>query len=51
MRKVLWVFALAVVALVAYLSLWPVPIKAVAWKAPAAPGTWARMQPIKDSLA
>ena len=38
MRKVLWGVALAVVALVAYLSLWPVPIKAVAWKAPAAPG-------------
>ena len=38
MRKVLWSVALVVGALVAYLSLWPVPIRAVAWKAPAAPG-------------
>ena len=38
MRKVLWVVALGVVALVAYLALWPVPIDAVAWKAPTAPG-------------
>jgi len=38
MRRILWALALGVVALVAYLSLWPVPIKAVAWKALAAPG-------------
>jgi len=38
MRKVLWVVALGVVALVAYLTLWPVPIDAVAWEAPAARG-------------
>jgi len=30
--------ALAVVALAAYLSFWPVPIRAVSWKATAAPG-------------
>ena len=30
--------ALLLVALAAYLSLWPVPIKAVTWSAPAAPG-------------
>lgn len=38
MRKVFRAVALGVVALVAYLTLWPVPIDAVAWKAPAAPG-------------
>ncbi len=38
MRKALWVLALGVVALAAYLCLWPVPIRAVAWDAPAAPG-------------
>jgi sugar lactone lactonase YvrE len=38
MKRVLGVLALSVLALVAYLSLWPVPIEAVAWKAPAAPG-------------
>ncbi len=38
MKRILWVLALGVIALVAYLSLWPVPIRAVAWKVPAAPG-------------
>jgi len=38
MKRALGVLALSVLALVAYLSLWPVPIKAVAWNAPAAPG-------------
>ena len=38
MKRILWVLALSVIALVTYLSLWPVPIQAVAWKAPAAPG-------------
>jgi hypothetical protein len=38
MKQVLWSLALAVLALAAYLSFWPVPIQAVAWKAPAAPG-------------
>ena len=38
MRRVLWVLALAVFALAAYLSFWPVPIRAVSWKATAAPG-------------
>lgn len=38
MKKVLWLLALALLALAAYLSFWPVPIQAVSWKAPAAPG-------------
>lgn len=36
-----WILALAIVAvvvLVAYLSLWPIPIEPVAWQAPASPG-------------
>jgi sugar lactone lactonase YvrE len=38
MKQVLWLLALAVLALAAYLSFWPVPIQAVSWNAPAAPG-------------
>lgn len=38
MKKTIWAVLAVVAALAAYLSLWPVPIKAVAWQAPAAPG-------------
>jgi len=38
MKRILWVIALVVLALAAYLCLWPVPIQAVRWEAPAAPG-------------
>jgi sugar lactone lactonase YvrE len=38
MKQALWLLALAVLALAAYLSFWPVPIQAVSWKAPAASG-------------
>ena len=38
MKKLLWMLALGVLALVVYLALWPIPIQAVAWEAPAAPG-------------
>ena len=38
MKRVLWFLALAVLALVAYLILWPVPIRAVSWNAAPAPG-------------
>ncbi len=38
MKKLLLTAALLLVVLAAYLSLWPVPIKAVTWSAPAAPG-------------
>ena len=38
MRRALWLLALMTLALVAYLTVWPVPIRAVTWKAPADPG-------------
>ena len=38
MKKIAWTLAFAVLALAAYLSWWPVPIRAVSWKAPVAPG-------------
>jgi sugar lactone lactonase YvrE len=38
MRKLLWILGTALVALVAYLLLWPVPVEPVAWQAPSAPG-------------
>ena len=37
-KKIAWTFAFAVLALAAYLGLWPVPIQAVSWNAPSAPG-------------
>jgi Adipocyte plasma membrane-associated protein-like, N-terminal len=38
MRKLLAALGLVVVALAAYLLLWPVPVQPVAWSAPRAPG-------------
>ena len=38
MKKAALILALIVLALVAYLSLWPVPIEPVSWNAPTAPG-------------
>jgi sugar lactone lactonase YvrE len=38
MKKIAWTMAFPVLGVTAYLSLWPVPIRAVSWKAPAAPG-------------
>jgi sugar lactone lactonase YvrE len=38
MKKLLLVCGLALVALAAYLALWPVPVQPVAWVAPPAPG-------------
>ncbi|MCW5656584.1 MAG: SMP-30/gluconolactonase/LRE family protein [Burkholderiaceae bacterium] len=38
MKRIGWALLLAVLALAAYLSWWPVPIHAVSWQAPAAPG-------------
>ena len=37
-KRIVWALVVVVVLLAAYLSLWPVPIRAVAWDAPAAPG-------------
>jgi sugar lactone lactonase YvrE len=38
MKRIGWTLLLAVLALAAYLSWWPVPIHAVSWQAPAPPG-------------
>ena len=37
-KRIVWTIAVILLVLIAYLSLWPVPIHAVAWKAPVAPG-------------
>ena len=37
-KRSVWTIAVILLVLIAYLSLWPVPIHAVAWKAPVAPG-------------
>lgn len=38
MKKALALLGIALLALVAYLCLWPVPVDAVSWQVPAAPG-------------
>ena len=38
MKKIIWTLAIAVLALGAYLSLWPIPVQPVSWNAPAEPG-------------
>ena len=38
MKKVAGLLAVVLIGLVAYLSLWPVPVVPVVWSAPAAPG-------------
>jgi sugar lactone lactonase YvrE len=38
MKKSAWALALLLLALASYLSLWPVPVQPVSWKAPATPG-------------
>jgi sugar lactone lactonase YvrE len=37
-KRLVWIVLSVVAVLAAYLSLWPVPVRAVAWKAPPAPG-------------
>ena len=37
-RRISWIAGVAVLLLVGWLLLWPVPIRPVAWVAPAAPG-------------
>ena len=37
-KRVVWTFVAVLVALAAYLALWPVPIRAMSWKAPPAAG-------------
>lgn len=50
MNKVLLTLGLAVVALLAYLSLWPVPVEPVSWDAPKAPG-YAGAHAVNTQLA
>ncbi|QOJ24845.1 MAG: SMP-30/gluconolactonase/LRE family protein [Gammaproteobacteria bacterium] len=38
MKKTAWILTVAVLALIAYLCIWPVPIQPVSWQAPSAPG-------------
>ncbi|HVK54638.1 MAG TPA: SMP-30/gluconolactonase/LRE family protein [Burkholderiales bacterium] len=38
MKRTGWIFALIVLALGLYLSLWPVPVQPMTWQAPPAPG-------------
>ena len=38
MKKIIWTLVIAVLALGAYLSLWPIPVLPVRWNAPAEPG-------------
>lgn len=37
-KRIVWTLVLVVLALAAYLALWPVPIRAVSWQAPEPPG-------------
>lgn len=44
------IIATAVLALIAYLTFWPVPLRPVAWSAPAAPG-YMGVHAVNDGLA
>jgi sugar lactone lactonase YvrE len=49
-RKTAWTIGIVLLALAAYLTLWPVPIVAVAWQAPAARG-YTGVHAANDRLA
>src|SRR6187431_2780469 len=49
-KRIVWTLAVVVLVLAAYLVLWPVPIRAVSWKAPPAPG-YAAPHAANDKLA
>lgn len=49
-KRIVWAVGVILLALAAYLGLWPVPIHAVAWKAPVAPG-YAGPHAANDKLA
>ena len=49
-KRIVWTLAVVVLVLAAYLVLWPVPIRAVSWKAPPAPG-YAGPHATNDKLA
>ncbi len=50
LKRIAWIALLALLALAAYLALWPVPIRPVAWAAPAAPG-YAGAHAVNQRLA
>lgn len=50
LKKLLTVFGLALLAALAYLALWPVPVSPVAWEAPLAPG-YTGVHAVNDRLA
>lgn len=50
MKRIAWTLLSVVLALAAYLTLWPVPIRAVAWNAPPVPGYIGAHAP-NDKLA
>ena len=50
MKKIVWTLVVVLVVGAAYLSLWPVPIKAVSWAAPAVPG-YTGVHAVNDKLA
>jgi sugar lactone lactonase YvrE len=49
-RKTAWAIGILLLAVAAYLTLWPVPIEAVAWQAPAARG-YTGVHAANDRLA
>ena len=50
MKKTVWILGSLLLALVAYLGLWPVPVEPVSWSAPVAPGYTGAHAP-NDRLA
>ena len=50
MKKTILTLALLFLALAVYLSLWPVPIQPVSWKAPTAPG-YTGVHAVNNKLA
>ena len=50
MKKTVWAVVLVIVALAAYLGLWPVPVEPLTWAAPTAPG-YVGPHKVNDKLA
>ncbi|MDV6340244.1 SMP-30/gluconolactonase/LRE family protein [Nitrosomonas sp. Is24] len=50
MKKTGWTLIIAMLALAAYLSLWPVPVEPVSWQAPVAPG-YTGVHTVNNKLA
>lgn len=50
MKKSVWALGAVLIALIAYLSLWPVPVQPVGWNAPSPPG-YAGPHAVNERLA